>query len=303
MRKDFFRIPQSSARIVILLTSILLIGLGISVFLTLIPKQESDTTEADKQLIEQFLASVKKRENEWKNKYAKTFHLKSGKTIRLVPFDPNTVDSITLVNMGLRPYIAKNILKYRTKGGKFQTPESFSKIYGISSDQFNQLLPFIYIGDEFQKQRMDTIRFERAKKDSFIPFKYAEGTIVDLNRADTTELKKIPQIGTGLAKMIIGYREKLGGFHSVRQLSEIEYLPQGIEKWFAIHSPLYRKIKVNKASLSKLRNHPYLNFYQAKVILEHRRRFGKIKSLSEISLYTEFTRKDFERISPYLDFD
>ena len=52
-----------------------------------------------------------------------------------------------------------------------------------------------------------------------------------------------------------------------------------------------------------MRNHPYMNFYQAKAIMEHRRRFGKIKSLSDISLYTEFTRKDLERLSPYIDFD
>ena len=48
---------------------------------------------------------------------------------------------------------------------------------------------------------------------------------------------------------------------------------------------------------------PYLNFYQSKVIVEHRKKYGKLKSLSQLSLYEEFTEKDFERLSPYISFD
>lgn len=44
-------------------------------------------------------------------------------------------------------------------------------------------------------------------------------------------------------------------------------------------------------------------FYQAKVIIEYRRKKGKLKSLSQLSLYEEFTEKDLERLSHYLAFD
>lgn len=43
-------------------------------------------------------------------------------------------------------------------------------------------------------------------------YKYPEGTLVDLSEADTTELKKIPGIGSGIARMIVAYRKRLGGF-------------------------------------------------------------------------------------------
>ena len=52
-----------------------------------------------------------------------------------------------------------------------------------------------------------------------------------------------------------------------------------------------------------LRKHPYLNFYQAKTIVEHRRKNGKIKGLNELKLYEEVTEKDLERSSYYLCFD
>jgi hypothetical protein len=46
-----------------------------------------------------------------------------------------------------------------------------------------------------------------------------------------------------------------------------------------------------------------LNFYQAKIIVEHRKKRGEIKSLSQLSLYEEFTEKDLKRLSAYFSFD
>ena len=37
---------------------------------------------------------------------------------RTFPFNPNTLDSAGFVALGLKPYVASNILKYRRKGGK-----------------------------------------------------------------------------------------------------------------------------------------------------------------------------------------
>ena len=133
--------------------------------------------------------------------------------------------------------------------------------------------------------------------------KYPEGTLVDIGVADTTELKKIPGIGSGIAKAIVGYRERLGGFFSLKQLSELDYVTPEMMKWFVLNESPIRKININKAGLDKLRAHPYLNFYQAKVIVEHRKKRGQIKSLSQLSLYEEFTEKDLERIAVYFSFD
>jgi DNA uptake protein ComE-like DNA-binding protein len=74
-------------------------------------------------------------------------------------------------------------------------------------------------------------------------------------------------------------------------------------KGFKLDNDSIRKLEINKASLDKLRAHPYLTFYQAKVIVEHRRKKGQIKSLSQLALYEEFTEKDLERLSAYVSFD
>ena len=221
----------------------------------------------------------------------------------LTAFDPNMADSIELSRLGLPVYVVRNILKYRQKGGRFKTTESFSRIYGLEPDLFERLKPYIRIAEPkvAEAKKVDTIAVRKVVEKK--AFKYPEGTLVDVNGADTTELKKIPGIGSGIAKAIVSYRSRLGGFYALEQLAEIEYMTPTLMKWFKLEEPVVRSLKVNEAGLETLRSHPYLNFYQAKVIVEHRRKKGKLKSLSQLSLYEEFTEKDLERLSAYLKFD
>ena len=221
----------------------------------------------------------------------------------LTAFDPNMADSIELSRLGLPVYVVRNILKYRQKGGRFKTPESFSRIYGLEPDLYERLKPYIRIAEPkvAEAKKVDTIAVRKVVEKK--AFKYPEGTLVDVNGADTTELKKIPGIGSGIAKAIVSYRSRLGGFYALEQLVEIEYMTPTLMKWFKLEEPVVRPLKVNEAGLETLRSHPYLNFYQAKVIIEHRRKKGKLKSLSQLSLYEEFTEKDLERLSAYLKFD
>ena len=221
----------------------------------------------------------------------------------LTAFDPNMADSIELSRLGLPVYVVRNILKYRQKGGRFKTPESFSRIYGLEPDLYERLKPYIRIAESkvIEVEKKDTMMVREGVEKK--TFKYPEGTLVDVNEADTTELKKIPGIGSGIAKAIVSYRTRLGGFYALEQLAEIEYMTPTLMKWFKLEEPVVRPLKVNEAGLETLRSHPYLNFYQAKVIVEHRRKKGKLKSLSQLSLYEEFTEKDLERLSAYLTFD
>lgn len=133
--------------------------------------------------------------------------------------------------------------------------------------------------------------------------KYEVGTVVDLNKADTTELKKIPGIGSAIARMIVNYRNQLGGFFEVEQLREINLDASQLLSWFSIDEADIRKLAVNNSSADRLRRHPYINFYQAKAIVEHRRKHGNLTSLKPFVLYEEFTEADLERISHYLSFD
>lgn len=201
--------------------------------------------------------------------------------------------------------MAGNVLQYRRKGGSFRKREDFRKIYGLSEEKYQELYPYIEIRVEETPATEMEVREEKLPATPLVekPFKYEKGTLVELNRADTTELKKVPGIGSVYARRIVNYRNRLGGFYTTAQLQEIELEADSLVQWFTADSTEIDRIPINKSSIERLRNHPYINFYQAKAFIEHRKKRGNIRSLDEFRLYEEFTEEDLERISYYIRFD
>lgn len=305
MWKDFFYYSKSERRAVFFLSLaivVLIIGSFVLPYFNNVPK-ETIVSDADRLNFEDKLHQEFKRS--FDSAHVQRMTDRKEQSYRLKEFDPNTADSIELTNLGLSSFVVRNVLKYREKGGVFRSSESFARIYGISDEIFLRLKPYISISKEFvKKQEPESTVSVVQRVDTLIKvFKYSEGTLVDVGMADTTELKKIPGIGTGIAKAIVSYRNRLGGFYSLDQLQEIKYVTPELMNWFKLDSMNLRKISINKAGIDLLRNHPYVNFYQAKVIVEYRKKKGKIKSLSQLSLYEEFTEKDLKRLVYYFTFD
>lgn len=146
------------------------------------------------------------------------------------------------------------------------------------------------------ESRKDTLKYPRQEK-------FASGIVIDVNTADTSVLKKIPGIGSVISRNVVDYRERLGGFHDIDQLLEVKYVDTALLKWFDVKTGVYRKISVNSAGIDELRKHPYMDFYKARAIVEYRRKRGKIKSLSQISMFKEFSDSDIDRLRHYLSFD
>ncbi len=138
------------------------------------------------------------------------------------------------------------------------------------------------------------------------PQKLKTGETIELNTADTTDLKKIPKIGSGFAGRIAKYRESLGGYISMDQLKEVwgmdDYLYEDIKPYLTFE-PKIRKLKINTASFQELIKHPYINYKQAQIIVDIRERKDNISSIKRLGLLDEFSEKDIRRLSPYLSFD
>lgn len=301
MWKDFFYFSKSERRAVLFLLTLLFVFICMWV---LFPVKEEETLEQDQEGIEEiknFLAGVHEMEERQSLQYS--YDKPKKRKVVLAAFDPNSADSIDFLQRGLPPFIAHTILQYRRAGGKFRTADDFSRVYGLSSEEFKILKPYIRIAEVFRRKQDTLHAVKKMRKDTLAVYKYPEGTLVDLNEADTTELKKIPGIGSGIARMIVAYRNRLGGFYDTAQLKEVDYVNEDMLKWFKLENASIHRINANKAGLDKLRSHPYMNFYKAKVIMEYRRKKEKLKSLSQLSLYEEFTEKDLERLSYYLAFD
>lgn len=298
MWKDFFYYSRAERRGIALLAAlmvVLVVVLGIR-------QRPAPGQEKDEALLA-FRDSTT-RADSLRRQARKAYRPARQTPVELSYFDPNRADSSRLVRLGLPVHVVRNVLKYRAKGGVFRSADAFSRIYGLSREDFERIRPYIRLQAAAHPVKADSMpsRPVWEARPSSVP-KYAEGTVIDLNEADTADLKRIPGIGTVRAARIVAYRRRLGGFCRVEQLREIQGLPEDVRRWFEVKGRPARSLAVNRWDVERLRAHPYLNFYQAKVIVEHRHKYGRLHSLSQLALYEEFTQEDLERLEPYVMYE
>ena len=323
--KDLFYLQKNDRQALFALLAILIVCLTLVVVIG----SSDDGKEANQVLVQQATSKHP------------VYYQNEGKVHELFPFDPNTTDSTCFKRLGLGSWQIRSIYRFREKGGIFSRPSDFARVYGITKKTYEALLPFIRIADDFKQasEFYGNERYERGRrrytpyynnrvnygknddasesqkpdrkasnapgqetKVYSYPHKLKAGEHIAINRADTMELMKIPGIGSYYARTIVKYRDKLGGFASAEQLAEIEGFPESAIAFIQIDADNIHRLNINKLTLNQLRNHPYLNFYQAKEICDYRRQRGPIKSLDELKLLKDFPPDEIERLKPYICF-
>ncbi|MCF0195921.1 MAG: helix-hairpin-helix domain-containing protein [Bacteroidaceae bacterium] len=250
--------------------------------------------------------------------------------IETFSFDPNTADSTTLLRLGLAPWQVRAVYRYRAKHGRYNSPEDFQQLPGMTGELWERLSPCIRIAEKYRllevKPRTTSLRVVRdeapvfpaaeptatvvpsasaalVERDTVLrPIKFAPGTLVDLNTADTTTLKKIPKIASHRASKIVEYRRKLGGFLRTEQVMEACELPDEVLEWFTVNPQPVRKVKVNEWSVEVMMNHPYITFYMARDMVEWRKKHGAIPDSSVLLTLPHFTKEKVEQVLPYIEF-
>lgn len=167
--------------------------------------------------------------------------------------------------------------------------------------------------DEWKRIRQlqyDSFRFaDSLWRDSVgfrFPKRIKKDTILNLNRCDTAELQLIRGIGPYAAKRIASYREQLGGFYTLDQLSDSALAPLHLDtltRHFFINPEDIRTISVNNSTILTLQQHPYIRFQQAKAIYNLRRKNVTLRSIDELRPLPELSEEDINRIAPYLRFE
>jgi DNA uptake protein ComE-like DNA-binding protein len=218
-------------------------------------------------------------------------------------FDPNTADSTQLLRLGLQRWQVRNIYKFRAAGGIYRRKEDFAQLYGLTQKEYRELEPYITISADYQPASL-LVKKERMERDTLLyPRKLTEGTTIDLSLADTAQLRRVPGIGLYFAREIVRYRDWLGGYVSVDQLDEIEGFPSEAKKYFTISPDAEpRRLNLNRLSLNELKRHPYINYYQARAIVDYRRQNGKLTSLDDLQFLHDFSSEARQRLAPYVTF-
>ena len=224
--------------------------------------------------------------------------------IRMQVFDPNTADSSTLVHLGIKPWQARNMLKYRAKGGKYRKKEDMKKLYGMTDSMYRALEPYIRIA---VVDTVDSVTVDTMRVDSLPRWKSEKrDTILNIRTADTTELKMIRGIGSYRARQVVRYREQLGGVVRVEQVLEakgMEQVADSVLKNFVLDSVVVNPMNINKVGVQRLSKHPYLRFEQAKAIYELRRKYVRLDSIEQLYELDCLSEEAIQKITPYLNFD
>ena len=128
---------------------------------------------------------------------------------------------------------------------------------------------------------------------------------LELNSADTFKLARLPGIGRVYATRICKYRDLLGGYANLTQLTEVYGLEaetvRAFQKYVWIDTTKIRSIPINRAGYDDLIRHPYLDAHQTKAILYYRSyRQGAIKRIKELLVHNILDQKTYEQMQPYL---
>lgn len=222
------------------------------------------------------------------------------------PFDPNTLDEAGWRSLGLKPGQIRTLLRYRSKGGRFRKPEDLLRIYGLSPGLAEALIPYVQIAGQekaespFPSQPSytpDSSRWTQKRKSGPV--------ILNINLADSSAFESLPGIGPVLARRLVNFREKLGGFYSIDQVRETFGMPdstyQRIQPLLVVKDPVLRKIDINTATAEELSLHPYINRRAAREIVSFRQAHGAFSGPDPLARIQALDPATRIKLIPYLN--
>ncbi len=210
----------------------------------------------------------------------------------LFPFDPNSISEDSLKLLGLKKWVINNIIKYRSHGGKFKQKSDLQKIYGLEEESYQRIKPYILLKDTMFRHPSPP------------PIATRTLTLIDINTADSSAWVSLRGIGPVLSRRIIKFRNRLGGFHDISQISEVYGLSDStylnIRHQLEIKKANTTTININTADFKKLKKHPYISSKIAKLIIQYRKQHGPYNNIEGIRDIKIISDSLFQKISPYL---
>ena len=204
------------------------------------------------------------------------------KLTHLFYFDPNTIDSVSAIQLGFSSKQFTTVSNFRKKGGRFYTAKDIYKWYGVKHDLLNKLYPFVRI---------------KASPGSFKkhPRKWSKVPRLDINKAEIGDFEKLGFIPTKLAERIIKYRSFLGGFSSLGQLQKVygmnEYLFRELRPYLCLKKGIRFKMHWNTMNYVQLEQLGLFEQREIWQILRDRKERGMAKSWVEMVVQYDLSKE------------
>jgi DNA uptake protein ComE-like DNA-binding protein len=139
---------------------------------------------------------------------------------KLFYFDPNTIDSMGALRLGIPQKQVTTLLRYRNKGGRFYNKEDIAKLYGLKKEFVEKLIPYVVIQN---KERNRAYRNQLSPTYNKISstYKNVDDWSIDINTSDEKQWAAQTKLNAAVIKNIIHYRNYLGGFTNLNQIKKV----------------------------------------------------------------------------------
>lgn len=296
--KEYFNLSNNEQRgVITLLLIIVLVFIAPKLFILLNPA--TVIPQNNSKLLSQFYTN----DSTSINTINEELNTEQTKSVNYFHFNPNTATKEQLLALGFKEKTAATLINFRSKGGKFYKKEDLKKIYGVSEKLYNNIESYIILDN--QKEYLQTEKIKKSEEETPTKktIKTNEAIYININTADSTELRKVKGIGAVFATRIIKYRDLLGGFTNIEQLLEIYGMTP--ESYTKISPQVFtdgkiKTININNTDWNTLKKHPYINTEKAGIINKYVKTHGEVKILDDILNTSIFTQEEINKLKPYL---
>lgn len=289
--KSHFDLSNSQRNGILFFVFLLIVSLAFQ-FFWMIPNSkevEFAFSEEDKQLLQKEIDSLK------------TASIEANQP-KIYPFNPNFLKDFKAYQLGISTEEFDRLQQFRNQSKWINSAEDFKEVTQISDSLLNEIKVYFKFPDwVVESQR--TKAYEKAEAGQLNLKSYDEKQ--NLNTVFEEELQEISGIGEVLAKRIVRYRDKIGGFIADLQLKDIyglkyEVREKLLQEYTVKLEQDYPKIDINTASVVELTEIPYFNYELAREIVHFIKLREGISDFEELVKIYDFPAHKIDRIKLYL---
>ena len=246
-------------------------------------------------------------------------------SVKLCNFNPNNDDYNELRSSGVPKEVAVGIIRWRSYGKVYRVKEDLALVTSMTDSLYDVLEPYIVIADSlaakpkiYPSKPKDKYQPRRVHQQEILPRKssgdtlyktaekMSEKMLLEINSADSVALVAVNGIGAKSAAEIVKYRDLLGGFYSVEQISEVKCVTEQnfakILQQICCDSCKIQKIDINFATPKVMIRHPYVSSRALRKIIKQRQLKGGWSRIEEMVEDEILSEDEAKRLAPYLWF-
>ncbi len=286
--KTYFKYSASQRSGIFLLLSLIIVFQLVYFFVDFTPIKNEDSKEKQEWLSLQ-------------SELDKASEEKETAIPKIYPFNPNFITDFKGYKLGMSVQEIDRLHAFRKTNKYVNSAQEFQVVTKVSDSLLRVIAPYFKFPDWVNNKKEFKIypnqNFENKQK----------LVVLDINKATQDDLKKIYGIGDALSERIIKEKEKLGGYMSMEQMSDVwglspEVIAQ-LNKNFKIKTvPDVKKININNATIKELMQFPYFKYALAKSIVTYRSMNNGIKNKEDLLKIKDFPVEKANIIVLYLEF-